>query len=74
MCLSLNTAYALASIFGRVCASCYEKGISKSMTASLQTDDRLESRSTKVRVRKSDFEDGFTLKNRCWTGLEIKSH
>ena len=52
--------------------SVVKKGKSKSMTASLQTDDRLNSRSTKVRVikkKKTDFVDKFTLKNRGWRGL-----
>ena len=36
--LSSNTAYALMSIFGRVCPSCCEKEKRKSMPVSLQTD------------------------------------
>ena len=59
--LSKTTAYTLMSIFGRVCASCCEKGKGKSMTMSLETDDRLKSRSTKM-CHKNRFHGRIHLK------------
>ena len=49
--LPIYTAYALARIFSRVCESCCEKGKNKSMTVSLQTDDRLWKDSPKNNVK-----------------------